>query len=108
MSQHLWLNQCNQWERFSIILVTLPSDIPLLPAMGAADKVGDPNFVVHWLNNKELHFTHESETLLEEMTQRSQVSSFHSAVKYFQAHLSFFSNLQEVCILLGFGGCDIL
>ena len=27
------------------------------------------HFVVHWLNNKELHFTHEAEHLLEEISQ---------------------------------------
>ena len=32
-------------------------------------------FVVHWLHNKELHFTHEAESLLEEMGRRQASSN---------------------------------
>ena len=49
-------------------MAVLYADIPLLPAIGSPHS--NLNFVVHWLNNKELHFTLESEKILEEMTQR--------------------------------------
>ncbi|XP_041465630.1 LOW QUALITY PROTEIN: dmX-like protein 2 [Lytechinus variegatus] len=41
------------------------TDIPLLPAIGTMTKGSAPNFVVNWLNNKELQFTLAAETLLQ-------------------------------------------
>ncbi|XP_033633785.1 dmX-like protein 2 isoform X2 [Asterias rubens] len=41
------------------------TDIPLLPAMGKMSKGSTPNFVVNWLNNKELQYTLAAETLLQ-------------------------------------------
>ncbi|XP_071507110.1 dmX-like protein 2 [Diadema antillarum] len=41
------------------------TDIPLLPAIGTMTKGNAPNFVVNWLNNKELQFTLAAETLLQ-------------------------------------------
>ncbi|XP_022097370.1 dmX-like protein 2 isoform X2 [Acanthaster planci] len=41
------------------------TDIPLLPAMGKMSKGNTPNFVVNWLNNKELQYTLAAETLLQ-------------------------------------------
>ena len=41
------------------------ADIPLIPAM--SNENNNLRFVVHWLNNKEFHFTLESEKLLDEL-----------------------------------------
>ncbi|PIK56051.1 putative dmX-like protein 2 [Apostichopus japonicus] len=41
------------------------TDIPLLPAIGTMSKGAAPNFVVNWLNNKELQYTLASEMLLQ-------------------------------------------
>ncbi|XP_038079441.1 dmX-like protein 2 isoform X2 [Patiria miniata] len=41
------------------------TDIPLLPAMGKMSRGNTPNFVVNWLNNKELQYTLAAETLLQ-------------------------------------------
>ena len=46
------------------------SDIPLLPAMNASQGKRYDNFVIHWLNNKELHFTKQAECLLSEMNKK--------------------------------------
>ena len=43
----------------------ISTDIPLLPAMGKMSKGSTPNFVVNWLNNKELQYTLAAETLLQ-------------------------------------------
>ena len=40
-------------------------DIPLLPAIGTMTKGNTSNFVVNWLNNKELQFTLAAETILQ-------------------------------------------
>ena len=45
------------------------ADIPLLPAM--TSKGGEPNFVVHWLNNKELHFSMEADKILSDLHKRA-------------------------------------
>ena len=42
-------------------------DIPLLPAMSSSPNGNEVQFVVHWLNNKELQFTLEAEKILSEM-----------------------------------------
>lgn len=42
------------------------SDIPLLPATTTKDG-SEPNFVVHWLNNKELHFSLEADRIMAEL-----------------------------------------
>lgn len=41
------------------------TDIPLLPAIGTMSKGAAPNFVVNWLNNKELQYTLAAEMLLQ-------------------------------------------
>ena len=46
------------------------SDIPLLPAMSSSDGTHELNFVVHWLDNKELHFTREAERIIMELTKQ--------------------------------------
>lgn len=56
----------------SLVMVPCTSfaDIPLLPPIG--NNRSKVNFVVHWLNNKELHFTLESESILQEMARQSR------------------------------------
>jgi hypothetical protein len=44
------------------------TDIPLMSPLGGRGL----SFVVHWLNNKELHFTLESECILQEMARQSR------------------------------------
>lgn len=46
-------------------LVQIFSDIPLLPVVN--HRGVEHNFQLHWLNNKELQFTMESEKILQEM-----------------------------------------
>ena len=46
------------------------SDIPLLPVMSSSDGTHELNFVVHWLDNKELHFTREAERIIMELTKQ--------------------------------------
>ena len=38
--------------------------------MGSSDGTHELNFVVHWLNNKELHFTQEAERIIMELTKQ--------------------------------------
>ncbi|XP_040565654.1 dmX-like protein 2 isoform X5 [Lepeophtheirus salmonis] len=45
-------------------------DIPLVPSMGSASSgtvQNKQNFVLHWLNNKEMHFTQEAEKIMQEL-----------------------------------------
>ncbi|GFY48442.1 dmX-like protein 2 [Trichonephila inaurata madagascariensis] len=45
------------------------TDIPLVPSLGGSH-TKDPNFVVHWLNNKEMAFTHAAEHLLQDVSDK--------------------------------------
>ncbi|KAI5722725.1 hypothetical protein M8J76_012674 [Diaphorina citri] len=45
-------------------------DIPLVPSLVTADPEKEPNFVLHWLNNKEMHFTLQAESILHELTRK--------------------------------------
>ena len=40
------------------------ADIPLVPSLITGDPDREPNFVLHWLNNKEMHFSLQAETIL--------------------------------------------
>jgi hypothetical protein len=59
--------------------INAETDIPLVPSLkGSAngnnntqDGKAEPNFVVHFLNNKELYFTTESETILLDLGRRA-------------------------------------
>ena len=51
---------------FSVFISLILSDIPLLPVVGHRSGL-EYNFQLHWLNNKELQFTMESEKILQEM-----------------------------------------
>ena len=47
------------------------SDIPMVPAMSSSRDSKKLSFVAHWLNNKELQFSHGAEKILEEMSRKS-------------------------------------
>lgn len=41
------------------------TDIPLVPSLITGDPDREPNFILHWLNNKEMHFTMQAENILQ-------------------------------------------
>ena len=41
------------------------TDIPLVPSLVTGDPDREPNFILHWLNNKEMHFTLQAENILQ-------------------------------------------
>ena len=43
--------------------------------MSSSDGSHELNFVVHWLNNKELHFTQEAERIIMELTKQHNTPS---------------------------------
>ena len=43
--------------------------------MSSSDGAHELNFVVHWLNNKELHFTREAERIIMELTKQRSSST---------------------------------
>lgn len=47
----------------------LLTDIPLVPSFG--DSTNEKGFVVHWLNNKEMHFTLQAEHILQELSKKA-------------------------------------
>ncbi|XP_063708500.1 dmX-like protein 2 isoform X2 [Culicoides brevitarsis] len=51
--------------------INAETDIPLVPSMQTNDSCFQPNFVLHWLNNKEMHFTIQAENLLQELARKS-------------------------------------
>lgn len=53
--------------------VNAETDIPLVPSISSYDP--KPAFVLHWLDNKEMHFSLQAESLLEELTRYSLVLS---------------------------------
>lgn len=49
--------------------INAETDIPLVPSMsGAASGGQEPNFVLHWLNNKEMSFSSATEQLIQELS----------------------------------------
>lgn len=54
--------------------INAETDIPLVPSMSTNDAVNSsgtrnyPNFVIHWLNNKEMVFTRAAEKLLQDIS----------------------------------------
>lgn len=50
--------------------INAETDIPLVPSMQTNDPIFQPNFVLHWLNNKEMHFTMQAENLLQELARK--------------------------------------
>jgi len=41
------------------------TDIPLVPSLVTGDPDREPNFILHWLNNKEMHFSLQAENILQ-------------------------------------------
>ncbi|XP_022257757.1 dmX-like protein 2 isoform X5 [Limulus polyphemus] len=50
--------------------INAETDIPLVPSMSGGSGLREPNFVLHWINNKELTFTQAAEHLLQEVSQK--------------------------------------
>lgn len=42
-------------------------DIPLVPSLMTGDPDREPNFILHWLNNNEMHFSQQAENILQEL-----------------------------------------
>ncbi|XP_055631831.1 dmX-like protein 2 isoform X2 [Toxorhynchites rutilus septentrionalis] len=50
--------------------INAETDIPLVPSLHTNDPSTQPNFILHWLNNKEMHFSLQAEAILQEMTRK--------------------------------------
>lgn len=50
--------------------INAETDIPLVPSMQTNDPASQPNFILHWLNNKEMHFSLQAESIMQEMTRK--------------------------------------
>lgn len=50
--------------------INAETDIPLVPSMQTNDPATQPNFILHWLNNKEMHFSLQAEGILQDLTRR--------------------------------------
>lgn len=50
--------------------INAETDIPLVPSMQSTDPSTQPNFILHWLNNKEMHFSLQAEAILQELTKK--------------------------------------
>uniref|UniRef100_A0A6B2EFJ9 Putative rabconnectin n=1 Tax=Phlebotomus kandelakii TaxID=1109342 RepID=A0A6B2EFJ9_9DIPT len=50
--------------------INAETDIPLVPSMQTNDPSTQPNFILHWLNNKEMHFSLQAESILQEMARK--------------------------------------
>lgn len=48
--------------------INAETDITLVPSMQTADPSNHINFILHWLNNKEMHFSLQAESILQELT----------------------------------------
>ncbi|XP_075227186.1 rabconnectin-3 alpha isoform X2 [Lycorma delicatula] len=50
--------------------INAETDIPLVPSLVTGDPEREPNFVLHWLNNKEMHFSLQAEAILHDLTRK--------------------------------------
>lgn len=50
--------------------INAETDIPLVPSMQTNDPATQPNFILHWLNNKEMHFSLQAEGIMHEMARK--------------------------------------
>ncbi|XP_076371203.1 dmX-like protein 2 isoform X5 [Tachypleus tridentatus] len=50
--------------------INAETDIPLVPSMNRRTGQREPNFVLHWLNNKEFAFSEAAERMLQEVSQK--------------------------------------
>ena len=60
------------------------TDIPLVPSLITGDPDREPNFILHWLNNKEMHFTMQAESIL-------QVDPTFNSIFYIDTNTSIFN-----------------
>ncbi|GAB6032390.1 hypothetical protein CHUAL_011029 [Chamberlinius hualienensis] len=51
--------------------INAETDIPLVPSISRRDSNKEPNFVLHWLNNKEMHFTLCAEQILQDLFKKA-------------------------------------
>ncbi|CAM1299293.1 DMXL1 (predicted), partial [Pycnogonum litorale] len=51
--------------------INAETDIPLVPSLNCVSN--EPNFILHWLNNKELEFTLSAEKLLEHISKKALI-----------------------------------
>uniref|UniRef100_T1IMB2 RAVE complex protein Rav1 C-terminal domain-containing protein n=1 Tax=Strigamia maritima TaxID=126957 RepID=T1IMB2_STRMM len=51
--------------------INAETDIPLVPSISGSGDLREPNFVLHWLNNKEMHFTLQAEQILQELSKKT-------------------------------------
>ncbi|KAL7295893.1 hypothetical protein TKK_0010937 [Trichogramma kaykai] len=50
--------------------INAETDIPLVPSLITGDPDREPNFILHWLNNKEMEFTMQAESIIQELTRK--------------------------------------
>ncbi|KAK0178125.1 hypothetical protein PV328_002103 [Microctonus aethiopoides] len=50
--------------------INAETDIPLVPSLVTGDPDKEPNFILHWLNNKEMHFSLQAENILQDLTRK--------------------------------------
>jgi DmX-like protein len=50
--------------------INAETDIPLVPSMQTTDPSTQPNFILHWLDNKEMYFSLQAEAILQELTRK--------------------------------------
>ncbi|XP_046400831.1 dmX-like protein 2 isoform X2 [Ischnura elegans] len=50
--------------------INAETDIPLVPSLVTGDPDEEPNLILHWLNNKEMHFSLQADAMLQEMTRK--------------------------------------
>ncbi|XP_031780869.1 dmX-like protein 2 isoform X2 [Nasonia vitripennis] len=50
--------------------INAETDIPLVPSLITGDPDREPNFILHWLNNKEMQFNMQAENILQELTRK--------------------------------------
>ncbi|XP_023723664.1 dmX-like protein 2 isoform X1 [Cryptotermes secundus] len=50
--------------------INAETDIPLVPSLVTGDPDREPNFILHWLNNKEMHFSLQAEYILQELARK--------------------------------------
>jgi hypothetical protein len=51
--------------------INAETDIPLVPSLA-----GGGRFILHWLHNKEMHFTSQAEAILHDLTKKVSTPKF--------------------------------
>ncbi|KAK6643958.1 hypothetical protein RUM43_000223 [Polyplax serrata] len=65
--------------------VNAETDIPLVPSLVTGDPDREPNFILHWLNNNEMHFSQQAESILQEL--HKKMAEKEEAEAQVQAHV---------------------